>query len=334
MSRDVTDAFARTDGLVGEHGGARAGACAGDGVDACAAGRLACTGRSCQQTGAAFSRRGFVAMAAGAASLLVTMPLVGCDQSDDASADASTDGDVGDSGDLLAQIQERGEMIFATEGTWSPWTFHDEGGELVGYDIEVARGIAQHLGVEATFVEGKWDGLFAGLDSQRYDCVSNGVTVTDERAEKYDFTEPYAYNRTVVIVRGDYDEIASMEDLEGKTTANTLASAYALLAESYGAQTQGVDDLNQTIQLLESGRIDATLNDEVVFYDYLEQHPDADLKIAVTDENPTHVAFPLRRGEATQSLLQAMNEAIDDMRTSGELSELSNKYFGLDISQE
>lgn len=61
--------------------------------------------------------------------------------------------------------------------------------------------------------------------------MANGVSVTDEREEKYDFTEPYAFNNIVVIVRGDNDEIASLEDLEGKTTANTLASSYAALAQ-------------------------------------------------------------------------------------------------------
>ena len=75
-----------------------------------------------------------------------------------------------------------------------------------------------------------------------------------------------------------------------------------------------MDDFNQTIQLLESGRIDATLNDEVVFYDYMNQHPDAVLKIAAENDEPTHVAFPLRRETATESLLAAMNEAIAELR--------------------
>ena len=90
--------------------------------------------------------------------------------------------------DQLAQIQEKGEIVVAMEGTWSPWTYHDENDELVGYDVEVAKAIADKLGVKATFVEGEWDGLFAGMDAGRYDIVVNGVDVTEERAEKYDFT--------------------------------------------------------------------------------------------------------------------------------------------------
>lgn len=194
------------------------------------------------------------------------------------------------------------------------------------------RGIASALGVEATFAEGEWDGLLAGLDSGRYDTMANGVSVTPEREEAYDFTEPYAYNRIVVITTADSD-IASMEDLDGKTTANTLGSSYAALAESYGATNTSVDDFNQTIQLLEAGRIDATLNDEVVFYDYMNAHPDAALKIAAENSEPTHVAFPLRKGAETAALRDAMNEAIDAMRADGTLANLSTEFFGIDFTE-
>lgn len=269
------------------------------------------------------TRRAFLSVVAGAAAL----GLAGC------GGNGSSDGgSAAGSSDLLDQIRERGEMVFATEGTWSPWTFHNEDSDLVGFDIDVARGIAERIGVEASFAEGEWDGLLAGLDSGRYDTMANGVSVTEEREEKYSFTDPYAYNTIVVITTADSD-IASMEDLSGKTTANTLGSSYAVLAESYGATNTGVDDFNQTIELLEAGRIDATLNDEVVFYDYMNQHPDANLKIAAENDEPTHVAFPLRREDATATLLDAMNEAIDDMRKSGELADLSNQYFGIDITE-
>ena len=242
--------------------------------------------------------------------------------------DASTE-----SGDLLAQIQERGEIVIAMEGTWAPWTYHDENDELVGFDVEVGRQIAQALGVEATFVEGEWDGLLAGLDAGRYDIMINGVDITEERSDAYDFSEPYAYNRTAVIVSADNTDITSMEDLAGKHTANTISSTYAEVAEGYGAEVTGVDDLNQTFELLLSGRIDATLNAEVTYYDYMEAHPDANLKIACLDPQATQVAIPFRKGEETASLREAVDQALADMRESGVLSELSEKYFGTDITQ-
>ncbi len=235
--------------------------------------------------------------------------------------------------DLLAKIQERGEIIVAMEGTWAPWTYHDESDTLVGYDVEIAQKIAEKLGVEVTFVEGEWDGLLAGLDSGRYDMMVNGVDITEERAAKYDFSIPYAYNRTAVIVKGDNEDITSMEDLNGKHTANTISSTYAEVAEQYGAEVTGVDDLNQTFELLLSGRIDATLNAEVTYYDYMKAHPDADIKIATLAPEATQAAIPFRKGEESAGLLEAVNNALAELAESGELSELSEKYFGVDISK-
>ena len=244
------------------------------------------------------------------------------------SEEVSTEIGTGESADdLLAQIKERGRIIVAMEGTWAPWTYHDENDDLVGYDVEVALNIVE-------FVEGAWDGLLAGLDAGRYDIMVNGVGVTDERAEKYNFSTPYAYNKTAVIVRGDYDEISSMEDLNGKKTANTISSTYAAQAEAYGATVTGVDDLNQTIELLLSKRIDATLNAEVVFNDYKKEHPEADVKIATYSDQVEEIAIPIRKGDDTVTLLEAVNDALDEMAKDGTLTELSEKYFGMDISKK
>lgn len=252
----------------------------------------------------------------------------------DAASETTSAADSTDSADdLLAQIQQRGEIVFGTEGTWSPWTYHDENDQLVGFDIEVAQKVAEKLGVKATFVEGEWDGLLAGVDGGRYDSMANGVEITEERAQKYDFSDPYCYIRTAIIVKSDDDSINSFEDLNGKTTANTISSTYATLAESYGAKTTGVDDLNQTIELLLNGRVDATLNAEVTYFDYLKEHPDANIKIAALTDDASQVAFPVRKGDDTATLREAMNQAIQELRDDGTIAEISEKYFGTDLSQ-
>lgn len=237
------------------------------------------------------------------------------------------------SADLLAQIREKGEILVAMEGTWAPWTYHDESDALVGFDVEVAQAIAAKLGVTATFAEGEWDGLLAGLDAGRYDIMVNGVNVTEDRSQAYDFSIPYAYERTAVIVTGDNDEIQSMEDLAGKHTANTISSTYAELAERYGAQVTGVDDLNQTFELLLTGRIDATLNAEVTYYDYMKAQPDANIKIAVLGDDAIPIAIPMRKGADTAGLRAAIDQALAELGEEGVLSELSVKYFGSDISK-
>lgn len=235
----------------------------------------------------------------------------------------STDGK-----DRLARIQEAGEIVVAMEGTWSPWTYHNDADELVGFDVEVAQAIAAELGVKATFVEGGWDGLLAGLEGGRYDLMVNGVNVTEERAEVFDFSEPYAYDKMVVIVRGDDDRIQSLEDLDGMTTANTITSIYAAKAQEYGATVTGVDDLAQTFQLLQTERIDATLNSYLTYLDYRAKNPDANLKAAVLTDEVDNIAIPMQKGEDTATLRAAVDDAIAKLWENGTLAELAAKYFG------
>ena len=281
-------------------------------------------------------RRTFISLMSVMAAAGV-LTLAGCSSNSGSSAAASGAASSAAStgaADQLATIQANGKLVVALEGAWQPWSYHDESDTLVGYDVEVSRAIAEKLGVEPEYVESDWDSLFAGLDAGRFDIVCNGVEVTDERAKTYDFTTPYGYIHTALAVRKDNEDIKSFEDLKGKTTANSLASTYMELAESYGATVQGIDTLEETIQLLTAGRIDATLNADVSFYDYLNVHPDADFKLVAQTEDASHVAIPVRKGDDSASLLEAINTAIDELRADGTLKALGEKYFGQDISSE
>lgn len=272
-------------------------------------------------------RRTFISLM-GVMAAAGVLSLTGCSSKDTASSTASSA-----TLNKLDSIQKSGKLVVALEGAWQPWSYHDSSDTLVGYDVEVSRAIAEKLGVEPEYVESDWDSLFAGLDAGRYDMVCNGVEVTEERAKTYAFTTPYGYIHTALAVRKDNEDIHSFEDLKGKTTANSLASTYMELAESYGATVQGIDTLEETIQLLTAGRIDATLNADVSFYDYLNVHPEADFKLVAQTAEASHVAIPVLKSEDT-AYLDALNTAIDALRADGTLKTLSEKYFGQDISSE
>ena len=237
----------------------------------------------------------------------------------------------GQAGENLEAIKAAGTIKIGTEGTYAPFTYHDESGALVGFDVEIGREIAERLGVEAEFLEGKWDGLIAGLDANRYDAVINQVGITEERKQKYDFSEPYIASKAALIVREDNEEIKGFADLQGKKAAQSLTSNYGKMAEEAGAELVGTDGFDQSIALVVQGRADATINDSLSFYDFKKKQPDAPVEIAATEDEAAYSGVIIRKGEP--ELLAAINEALAEIRADGTYKEISEKYFGTDVSQ-
>lgn len=231
----------------------------------------------------------------------------------------------------LEQIKTAGVFKVGTEGTYPPFTYHDASGALTGFDVEIAREIAGRLGVKAEFIEGKWDGLIAGLDARRYDAVVNEVTITPERQAKYDFSEPYIVSKAVLLVRADNTSIKSFEDLKGKKSAHTLTSNFAQLAKKFGAELVGTDGFNQSLDLVLAGRADATINDSLSYLDFKKHKPDAAVKIAATQENAEYQGVIIRKGNP--ELLAAIDKALVDLKADGTYQRISNKYFGEDVSK-
>lgn len=234
-------------------------------------------------------------------------------------------------GENLAAVQSAGVLKIGTEGTYAPFTYHDTSGKLVGFDVEIGEAVAAKLGVKAEFLEGKWDGLIAGLDANRYDAVINQVGITDARKQKYDFSEPYIASKAVLIVRADDDSIAGFEGLKGKKAAQSLTSNFGKLAEANGAELVGTDGFDQSIQLVLTGRADATINDSLSFLDFKKQKPDANVKIAAEQANAEYSGIIVRKGEP--ELVEALNKALADIKADGTYQKIADKYFGQDVSK-
>ncbi|GGD22144.1 amino acid ABC transporter substrate-binding protein [Pontibacillus salipaludis] len=233
--------------------------------------------------------------------------------------------------DLYEQIKEEGVLRVGTEGTYPPYTFHDENDELTGYDVEVAREVGERLGLEVKFMETKWDSMFAGLNSKRFDMIANQVGIKPERKEKYDFTTPYTISTAVLVAKKGNDNINSFEDLEGVTAAQSLTSNFADIAKEYGAEVTGVEGFNAAMQLLASGRADATVNDRLSVLDFIKEKGDnAQVEIVDREDEASESALMVRKGN--DKLVEAVNGALKEMKEDGTLAEISKEWFGEDVS--
>lgn len=233
--------------------------------------------------------------------------------------------------DTLESIQSKGYITVATEGTYSPFSYHNDKDQLVGYDVEVARAIAKKLGVKAKFVETKWDGIVAGLDAKKYDVIINQVGVTPERQKKYLYAEPYTYSYATIITRKDNNSIKSFSDLKGKKSSQTTNSNWADIVRKNGGEVVGTEGFNQSIELVLQGRVDATVNDSVAYLDYKNNKPDADVKIAAQGDDVLKSAPLIRKSDKT--LQKTITKAIKELKSEGKLKEISSKYFKEDVSQ-
>jgi L-cystine transport system substrate-binding protein len=234
-------------------------------------------------------------------------------------------------GSNLDEVKKANTLKIGTEGTYAPFTFHDASGKLVGFDVEIGEAVAKKLGVKPEFVEGKWDGLIAGLDAKRYDAVINQVGITDARKKKYDFSEPYIASKAVLIVKQDNSTIKTFADLKGKKSAQSLTSNFGKIAETNGAELVGTDGFDQSIQLVLTGRADATINDSLSFLDFKKHKPDAPVKVVATEANADYSGIIIRKGEP--ELLAAINKALADIKADGTYDTISKKYFGEDVSK-
>jgi len=232
---------------------------------------------------------------------------------------------------LLETIKANGKIRIGTEGTYAPFTFHDKDGKLTGFDVELAKAVAKRLDVEAEFIEMPWDGIFAGLDAKRFDTIFNQVTIREDRKEKYDISDTYIVSRAALIVREDNNDIAKFADLNGKKAGQSLTSNLTDIARENGAEIVGTEGFNQAIDLLLSKRIDATVNDGLSFLDLRNQKPDVPLK--VVDELPEAAESAALFNKGNDELVAAVNEALAAIKEDGTYLEISNKYFGADVSK-
>lgn len=231
----------------------------------------------------------------------------------------------------LDRVKQDGVLRVGTEGTYSPFSFHDpKTNELTGYDVEIITAVADRMGVKAEFVEAPWDAIFASLVADRFDVVANQVTDNAERRARYALSEPYTFSDGVIVTRTDDTSITSLADLKGKRTAQSSTSNWAKVASAAGAEVEAVEGFTQAVTLVKQQRVDATVNDNLAVLEYFKTTGDDQVKIAAETGDTSEQVFALR--PADTDLRDAINEALDGLRADGTLAEISKRYFDTDVS--
>ena len=235
--------------------------------------------------------------------------------------------------DLLEEVKANGSLKVGLEGTYPPFNYQDESGQLTGFEVDFANALAKELGVKAEFQPTKWDGILAALESKRLDVVINQVTISEERKQKYDFSAPYTVSGIQALTRkADAESIKSSADLAGKKVGVGLGTNYEqwLKENVPQADIRTYDDDPTKFQDLNVGRIDVILVDRLAAFEMVEKTGDR-LAVAGDAFSRQESGIALRKGNP--QLLAAINEAIAKLRADGTLKQLSEKWFGADVTQ-
>ena len=229
---------------------------------------------------------------------------------------------------------DRPVVRVGTEGTYPPFSFHDSAtNDLTGYDVEVIKAVAKEAGWRLEFVETTFDAIFAALDAGRIDVIANQVTDNPERQARYGLSDTYTYSRGVIVVKKGTTGITSLEDLDGKTTAQSLTSNYAEIAREAGANVEGVEGFAQAAALVVQGRVDALVNDNLAALDYLNTTGSDEIEISgEIDDEVSEQKLAFRQDDP--ELLKQANDAIAALKADGTLARISDQYFKIDVSVE
>ncbi|MDN7738812.1 MULTISPECIES: cystine ABC transporter substrate-binding protein [Burkholderia] len=234
--------------------------------------------------------------------------------------------------DLLDEAKQRGTLRIGLEGTFPPFNSKAPSGELVGYDVDIARAVAAKLGLKPEFVTTEWSGIIAGLQAGKFDVIVNQVGVTDKRKEVLDFSPAYTYSAAQLIQRkDDTRNFKSLDDLKGKKLGVGLGTNYMDMAKSVpGIDVKTYPGAPEYLRDLAAGRLDAALNDRLMLA-YLLKNSQLPLRTGATLEAGQPSAIPFKKGNP--KFAKAIDDAMTQLEADGTFTKISDKWFGIDVSK-
>jgi polar amino acid transport system substrate-binding protein len=236
----------------------------------------------------------------------------------------------------LDDIKKRGEMVVGMEVAYVPYEFFKDG-QIIGYDVDIANKFAEKLGVKAKFVDTEWNGILPALIAKKFDTILSGMTITKERAEKLNFSMPYAEATNVILIRENEASIKTAEDLSGKRVGAQISSAGDKVAKEFeeALKAKGkpgysdyklYDHYPEAYVDLTNNRTDAVVNSLSTLAVVMKEQPGKFRTVSGIQDLKAYFGMAFRKGDT--DFLKFVNEQFAELKKSGELAKLQLKWFG------
>ncbi len=238
--------------------------------------------------------------------------------------------------DILDDIKKKGEMVVGMEVAYVPYEFFKDG-EVMGYDVDLTRKFAEKLGVKVTFVDTEWAGIIPALLAKKFDVIISGMTITAERAQKVNFSMPYAEATSVVLARANDDSIKTAEDMAGKRMGAQLGSAADKVAKQFEATLMAkgkpgytdyklYDHYPEAYVDLTNKRLDGVVNALSSLQIVIKEAPGKYKTVTGVQAIKAYFGMAFRLED--KQMLAFVNEQLGAMKKNGELDKLQIKWFG------
>ncbi len=260
--------------------------------------------------------------------------IVSCGGGDKVAADNTAENNTAQAEDnSLQKVKDAGKLVLGLDDTFAPMGFRDENGEVVGFDIDLAREVANRLGVTLEIKPIEWSSSILSLNKGDVDVLWNGVTINEARKQQINFSKPYLNNKLVIVKSIDDNTINSKDDLTGKVLGVQVGSNdEALTADPASKNAKEIRryDVNVNAFLdLQAKRIDAVVIDEVAAQYYIAEKK---APFVVVENSPlTEELYGIGFRKSDAKLLAEVDKILDEMRADGTAAKISEKWFAKDI---
>ncbi|MBF4693450.1 substrate-binding periplasmic protein [Fusibacter ferrireducens] len=222
-----------------------------------------------------------------------------------------------------------------TDDAYPPFEYHEEAtNELIGFDVDFAKALAEEMGVEIEYVPTAWDGIFNGVNTGQYDMIISCVSITPDRIEGFGMTNPYLSNGIVIVSAADGEQATSIDQLDGKkvgvqleTTADIAAKKF--IADGTDISLSQFDSVMEAFAALKGGSIEYILVDSSVGGFYISTDPESfNITSGLLSNEPIGICMAKENTE----LLEKVNAGIKALQDSGKMTEISQKWFSADFA--